>query len=143
MQSIASLSTYGFYCYLLFLLKLQRNNCYCYPSTNKHIFAMGCTSSFMIVLTFADRISWSFPGNVSTTLAYGYFDLSMFSYAIITRSPSLTFCKRDVFLFVFLFLSERYTLIHFFQNMSVIPRTVFHFARRFVSFSVVAMNLWC
>ena len=95
----------------------------------------------MADLTFADRTTCSFQENVSTTLANGHFDLAMLSPAIITRSPTYLFRKCDV-LFCLLVKLWRYSWIRFFQNMSIIACVAFHFARRFVPFSVVVMNLW-
>ena len=91
-------------------------------------------------MVFSDPTTWSFPGNVSTTLNNGYFNISMLPSAIITRFPTFISCKYDIHICL-LVKPRRYFLIHFFQNMSFIACVAFDFALRFLSFSVVAMNL--
>ena len=110
----------------------------CDPPSNKHSLAMGHTSSFMAVLTFADRTTWSFQGIFQRLWLLATLILS---FAIIARSPAFIFRKCD-FHFCLLVKLGRYSSIHFFQNMSVIACVAFHFPYRFLSFSAVAINLW-
>ena len=83
----------------------------------------------------------SWCGEFSMTLANGHSDFSMLSSAIITRSLTFIFHKYDVN-FCLLVKFGTYSLIHFFQNTSMIAFIAFYFAHRFVTFSVIAVNLW-
>ena len=84
-------------------------------------------------MVFFDPTTWSFPGNVPATLNNGYYNISKLPSAIITRFPTFISCKYDIHI-CFLVKPRRYSLIHFFQNMSFIACIAFNFALRFMSF---------